>query len=277
MHCLLVRSVVAVFLALYSCATNLTPLLIDQFAKVERRFHVSRAWLVAAYAATAFLLLLGIGGWQLIVKLISFVYPAYCSFKAIDTPTPRAGEQWLTYWIIVAFFGLLEPVAGPLLSRIPLYSLWKVGLLLWCYSPEYKGASQVYTQVLRPLVLPHIGLDSRGGWPPAAAVGPRRSRQLSQGVAAAANSGSGSSALVEPEEHARNSSSEPELVVKVRTHIALHSLQSSALCFSSNSNMIARCHMMHVFVAGKAVVANFRANHNTDCHYVACFPNVLLR
>jgi TB2/DP1, HVA22 family len=225
---------------------ELTPLLTDQFAKVERRFHVSRAWLVAAYAATAFLLLLGIGGWQLIVKLISFVYPAYCSFKAIDTPTPRAGEQWLTYWIIVAFFGLLEPVAGPLLSRIPLYSLWKVGLLLWCYSPEYKGASQVYTQVLRPLVLPHIGLDSRGGWPAAAAVGPRRSRQLSQGVAAA-NSGSSSSALVEPEEHARSSGSEPELVVKVRTQLC--TVCEEVHSASNISHMIARCYVVRVLAA----------------------------
>jgi receptor expression-enhancing protein 5/6 len=203
-------SFVTLFALTYLTASAL---LADQFAKVERRFHVSRAWLVAAYAATAFLLLLGIGGWQLIVKLISFVYPAYCSFKAIDTPTPRAGEQWLTYWIIVAFFGLLEPVAGPLLNKIPFYSLWKVGLLLWCYSPEYKGASKVYTQVLRPLVLPHIGLvDSRGGW----STGPRRSRQLSQGVAAASSGSGSSSALVEPEEHAR-SNSEPELVVKVST------------------------------------------------------------
>ena len=29
---------------------------------------------------------------------MGFVYPAYASYKALETKTPEASAQWLTYW-----------------------------------------------------------------------------------------------------------------------------------------------------------------------------------
>eukprot|EP00593_Proboscia_inermis_P001347 CAMPEP_0171294984 /NCGR_PEP_ID=MMETSP0816-20121228/3549_1 /TAXON_ID=420281 /ORGANISM="Proboscia inermis, Strain CCAP1064/1" /LENGTH=96 /DNA_ID=CAMNT_0011767287 /DNA_START=44 /DNA_END=331 /DNA_ORIENTATION=+ len=39
-----------------------------------------------------------IGGAKLVTDLVSFIYPAYASFKAIDSPDQNDDTQWLTYW-----------------------------------------------------------------------------------------------------------------------------------------------------------------------------------
>jgi len=30
--------------------------------------------------------------------VVGFVYPAYASYKALESKTPEASAQWLTYW-----------------------------------------------------------------------------------------------------------------------------------------------------------------------------------
>eukprot|EP00594_Rhizosolenia_setigera_P013411 CAMPEP_0178968296 /NCGR_PEP_ID=MMETSP0789-20121207/18146_1 /TAXON_ID=3005 /ORGANISM="Rhizosolenia setigera, Strain CCMP 1694" /LENGTH=106 /DNA_ID=CAMNT_0020654151 /DNA_START=409 /DNA_END=726 /DNA_ORIENTATION=- len=43
---------------------------------------------------------------KLVTDLVSFVYPAYMSFKAIDSGNVTVDTQWLTDWVVFAFISI---------------------------------------------------------------------------------------------------------------------------------------------------------------------------
>jgi len=103
-------------------------------------------------------LLYVMGGASLIVNLVGFIYPAYMSFKAIQTKTTKDDTQWLTYWVVYAFFNLTEQVTDIFLAWIPFYFVIKVAFLIWCYHPATLGANVVYESVLKPHLLPKLSM-----------------------------------------------------------------------------------------------------------------------
>ena len=48
--------------------------------------------------------------------VVGFVYPAYASFKALESKTPESSAQWLTYWIIFGIFNVFEFFADAAIS-----------------------------------------------------------------------------------------------------------------------------------------------------------------
>lgn len=59
----------------------------------------------------------------------------------------------------ILFPQIVEGVADVLISMIPLYFLFKMGFLIWCYSPSTRGARVVYDSVIKPFIVPALGLD----------------------------------------------------------------------------------------------------------------------
>lgn len=65
---------------------------------------------------------------QLLCNIISIVYPAYVSMKALETSTKEDDTKWLTYWVMYAVFSVLEFFSGVLTAVIPFYFLLKVNI-----------------------------------------------------------------------------------------------------------------------------------------------------
>jgi len=108
---------------------------------------------VCAVAITFVWLAIGIGS-SLLCSVVCFVYPAYKSFKAVESPQGDDDTQWLTYWIVYSTFNILEYFADLILFWIPMYNLLKCLFLLWCMWPiPNNGATIVYKKVLRPFLL----------------------------------------------------------------------------------------------------------------------------
>lgn len=51
---------------------------------------------------------------KILSLLVGFVYPAYMSFKAIESPEKSDDTQWLTYWVVFASLTVLEIFSGGL-------------------------------------------------------------------------------------------------------------------------------------------------------------------
>ena len=51
---------------------------------------------------TAVWLAIGYGS-PFLCDFIGFVFPAYLSFKAVESPDTRDDTQWLTYWIVYRY------------------------------------------------------------------------------------------------------------------------------------------------------------------------------
>merc|ERR1712025_989169 len=81
-------------------------------------------------------------------------YPAYKSFKAIESKSKEDDTQWLTYWVVYGVFNILEHAVAFVVAMIPYYGLFKMGFLIFCYHPSTMGATQIYSKVLSPYVVP---------------------------------------------------------------------------------------------------------------------------
>lgn len=97
----------------------------------------------------------------LICNFVGFIYPAYVSLKALESPNKEDDTRWLTYWVVYAFFSVIEFFSDFIFSWFPFYWLAKVIFLIWCYSPiENNGTSYIYTKVIRPFFLKNVtGID----------------------------------------------------------------------------------------------------------------------
>lgn len=82
-------------------------------------------------------------------QIVGFLYPAFKSFQAIETKTRGDDVHWLVYWVIFAFFNILEVFIDWLLYWIPFYYAFKLAFLLWLMLPQTKGASFIYESFLK--------------------------------------------------------------------------------------------------------------------------------
>lgn len=88
----------------------------DKIVDLEKQTGVDKFYIFVVGLLLAGIVLFVIGGSELVVGLVGFVYPAYQSFKAINTPTTEDDTQWLTYWVVYAFFTITEQFTDFLLS-----------------------------------------------------------------------------------------------------------------------------------------------------------------
>lgn len=128
----------------------------EKLKEVEEKTGYSKVYffLLAVIVLTSGLWVLG--GPKLISDLVSFIYPAYMSFKCIDSASRADDVQWLTYWVVFGFISILETCCTFLLGYIPMYHVIKVLFFVWLWHPKTLGAGVVYSQVLRPLLLPYL-------------------------------------------------------------------------------------------------------------------------
>lgn len=124
--------------------------------EVEKKTGYSKVYFFLLAIAAISAVIYTLGGAKLITDLVSFVYPAYMSFKAIDSNNNNDDTQWLTYWVVFSFFSIIESVTGFLTEFIPFYFPLKVSFFIWLYHPKFMGAGMVYSQAIKPFVMPYL-------------------------------------------------------------------------------------------------------------------------
>uniref|UniRef100_A0A7S1V0B5 Receptor expression-enhancing protein n=1 Tax=Grammatophora oceanica TaxID=210454 RepID=A0A7S1V0B5_9STRA len=130
----------------------------EKLKEVEEKTGYSKVFFFLAGVLVMFVLLLLVGGFKLIADLSAFVYPAYMSFKAIDSKE-MDDTQWLTYWVVFSAFSIIEQVAGFLTSFIPFYYFIKTAFMIWLYHPKFLGAQLIYKDAIRPLLMPYLNIS----------------------------------------------------------------------------------------------------------------------
>jgi len=137
----------------------------DVMTLAEDKTKVQRIYL--AYGAIGLQALWLVYGWgaPLLANCIGFLYPAYWSIKALETSDLRDDKKWLTYWVVFAFFSVLEYFSGFLTYFIPFYWLAKCVFMVWLMMPgESNGAELIYNRFIRPKFVQHQGqLDKLAG------------------------------------------------------------------------------------------------------------------
>lgn len=96
----------------------------------------------------------GFGG-GLVCDVAGFLYPAWMSFRAVESPAPEDDKLWLTYWVVYSAFSVFEYFIDFILFWLPFYYLAKFCFLLYLALPCFKGAQVVYNVFVRPFLLEH--------------------------------------------------------------------------------------------------------------------------
>jgi len=128
----------------------------EKLKEIETKTGYSKVYFFILFTLLFGSILYLLGGPKLVSDLVSFVYPAYMSFKTIDSTDNADDVQWLTYWVVFGFVSILETCCSFLIDWIPLYFFLKISFFIWLWHPKTLGAGAVYTQALRPLMLPYL-------------------------------------------------------------------------------------------------------------------------
>ncbi|XJO78075.1 hypothetical protein BDV3_002570 [Batrachochytrium dendrobatidis] len=125
----------------------------------EKQTHIPKTYLVAGAGSVLFVLIfVNIWG-NLLTDMLGFLYPAYASFKAIESKEVDDDVQWCVF----GFFNVLEFFSDVLLYWLPLYYTMKAIVILWLVLPQFKGAVILYNGFLRPFLVSETkNIDNAG-------------------------------------------------------------------------------------------------------------------
>jgi receptor expression-enhancing protein 5/6 len=139
---------------------------IPMFVQFEQKSKVPKVYAVAGASSVFFLMIFFNIFGDLLSNLLGFVYPAYMSFKAIESPGRDDDKQWylkltrLTYWVVFGCLNLIEYFSDMILYWMPFYFFFKctfrlniAALCLYLALPQTRGAEAVYQKVIKPFVL----------------------------------------------------------------------------------------------------------------------------
>lgn len=125
------------------------------FNEIAKKFGIKPSYIVVPILG--FLMISLIFGWgaAIICNVVGFAYPAYKSFKAVESQSTDETKLWLTYWVVFSLFFFLEYLIDIILFWLPFYYLMKLFFLLYLYMPQVRGAETVYNSIIRPILLKH--------------------------------------------------------------------------------------------------------------------------
>jgi receptor expression-enhancing protein 5/6 len=116
-----------------------------------KRTGVPLGQLVLGVLALLFLLVL-LGVYPgIIVNFVGILYPAYMSFKAVESKEEDDDKQWLTYWVVFAVYNFADRFVDYIFFWIPFYSAIKLLVLVYMFFPETRGATKFYNIVAQPI------------------------------------------------------------------------------------------------------------------------------
>lgn len=98
-------------------------------------------------------------GGQTLTNLAGFVVPGYYSFNALFSAAKLEETQWITYWMLFAFFNLLESLFS-VTYWVPFYFAAKLLVLLWSGLPQTSGAQIIFRSFLAPLLAKYFQAPS---------------------------------------------------------------------------------------------------------------------
>ncbi|KKY18121.1 putative membrane biogenesis protein yop1 [Phaeomoniella chlamydospora] len=96
-----------------------------------------------------FLVFFNIGG-EFLVNFAGFLLPGYYSLEALFSANKVDDTQWLTYWVVYAFFTVIESLINAV-YWFPFYYVFKFVLILWMALPQTGGAQIIFRSFVQPV------------------------------------------------------------------------------------------------------------------------------
>ncbi|KAI1197256.1 TB2/DP1, HVA22 family-domain-containing protein [Nemania serpens] len=118
---------------------------------LEKQSSIPKVYAVIGVATLYFFFIVFNLGGQLLTNLAGFLIPGYYSLGALFSTSKTDDTQWLTYWVVFAFFTVIESVIS-VVYWFPFYYTFKFVFLLWLSLPAFSGAQLIFRSFLQPML-----------------------------------------------------------------------------------------------------------------------------
>lgn len=122
---------------------------------LEKQTSVPKVYATIGLATLYFFFIVFNLGGQLLTNFAGFIIPGYYSLQALFSVGKTDDTQWLTYWVVFAFFTVIESLVS-VVYWFPFYFTFKFVFLLWLGLPTFGGAQLVFRSVLQPAFSRHF-------------------------------------------------------------------------------------------------------------------------
>merc|ERR1712022_71402 len=129
---------------------------IEIMQTLQDKTGVKKLYIAAGVSAFVLIFILFGFGAGLLCNFVGFVYPAYASFKSLESQNANDDRLWLTYWVVYSCFCLFEGFLEYVLFWVPFYYPIKLAFLFWLFLPKTKGALVLYSKFLQPALKPYV-------------------------------------------------------------------------------------------------------------------------
>lgn len=86
-----------------------------------------------------------------IVLVVGFLYPAYMTFRTIESEEIKQEDAklWLAYWVVFSTMSVLDRVLSLVFAIIPFFNAIKIAFIIWLFHPKSKGAIYIYDKFIK--------------------------------------------------------------------------------------------------------------------------------
>jgi len=114
----------------------------EQMKLIHEKTGIPGGYVVGALFAAILFVWIGFLE-KFITNLVGTVYPAFWTIKSIES---RADDdkRWLTYWVVFAFFTIIDMFSGFILRFIPFYFFLKICFLIALFMPNSQLSNIIY-------------------------------------------------------------------------------------------------------------------------------------
>ncbi|GAB1733217.1 hypothetical protein KC367_g6379 [Hortaea werneckii] len=116
----------------------------------EQQTSVPKVYVILGLGALYFFLVFFNIAGEFLVNTAGFAIPAYYSLEALFTSGKADDTQWLTYWVVYAFFTVIESALNAV-YWFPFYYTFKFCFIIWMALPQTAGAQVVFRSLMQPL------------------------------------------------------------------------------------------------------------------------------
>merc|ERR1712159_254388 len=131
---------------------------IEIMQTLQDKSGVKKLYIAAGISLFVVIFILFGFGAGLLCNFVGFVYPAFASFKSLESSNANDDRLWLTYWVVYSCFCLIEGFLEYLLFWVPFYFPIKLGFLFYLFLPQTQGARIIYESFLRPALKPYVSI-----------------------------------------------------------------------------------------------------------------------
>lgn len=81
---------------------------------------------------------------------LCLLFPAYETFKALETEETEDDARLLMFWVVFGFFYFCDQMLSWVFSFIPLYHIFRMILIMYIFLPQFNGCDKLYHWIVYP-------------------------------------------------------------------------------------------------------------------------------